>query len=546
MVQQVNNVLPDEDFKLLAKKFHNRAEKFKLIFNNSPDMIFILSHNGLILDANEAALTGYEYEHDQAFGMSFDHLLINQNHIKKARKLFDSVKAGSEIDYEWITQSKSGKQIPVDVRLRSLSLSDDEEKPAIVLFLRDISHKKKADEAIASLARATNILEFESFLTESVRSLAEIYRTKFAFIGRLQPDKQHVTTLAVWAGDRIVDNFTYELEGTPCKDVLDLKVELISDSAGERYSDDEMLVQMGVQSYFGQPMIAEGKMMGLVSVMDDKRLEVESWSAPILALFANRLAVEVERFEMGQALQESKDNLEVLVEERTAELDAANKDLDAFNSSIAHDLRTPINAISSYCHILAAECSKDLNEEGKGYLSFINETAHDMTELIENLLQLSRVSKTAIEKEEVNVSLIANEISQKLSYLNADRNVEVNIEEDVVVEADRGAMIVLLDNLLNNAWKYTGKVKDAKVILGEFKSDAGNGFYIRDNGAGFDMSEVDKLFDVFKRLHKDSDFPGTGVGLATVSRIIGKHGGRIWADAEINKGSTFFISFPKK
>lgn len=543
----MKNSPTDKKFKVEYNEFNSRAEKFKLIFNASPDMVLILSHNGLILDANDAALTGYGYNHKQAFGMSFENLLTHADDIKKARKLFESVKSGAEIDYEWMTQTKGGKKIPVDVRLRSLSLSDDDEKSAIVLFLRNISQKQKAEEAISSLARATNILHFDDFLKESVKSLAQLYGTKFAFVGRLQPDKKHVSTLVVWAGDQFVDNFTYSLEGTPCKDVLDLKVELISDSAAERYPDDEMLIQMGIQSYFGHPMVAERTMMGLVSVMDDKRLDVEAWTSPILGLFASRLAVEIERFEMNQALLDSKNNLEVLVEQRTSELAIVNKELDAFNSSIAHDLRTPIHAISNYCQILHEEFASKLDELGGGeYLELIKDTAQDMTALIENLLQLSRVTVIDVEKEEINLSLMVTEITQKLAHMNRDRNVKIEIEDDVYVNADRGSMIILLDNLLHNAWKYTGKREEAKIKFGKHKSDNGSGFYLKDNGAGFDIKKSEKLFEVFKRLHKDSEFVGTGVGLATVQRIIKKHNGEIWADAEVNNGATFYVKLPEK
>ena len=201
-------------------------------------MIFILSHSGLVLDANEAALTTYEYTHEQVFGMSYEKLLPKSAHIKNVRKLFDTVNRGADIDYEWMTQTSSGKQFSADIRLRSLKLSENEEKSAVVLILRDISAKQKADEAISSLARATNLMEFNDFLKESVRSLAKLYGTKFAFIGRLQPDKKHVSTLVVWAGDKFVDNFTYALGGTPCKDVLNLKVELIPDNAAKRYPDE--------------------------------------------------------------------------------------------------------------------------------------------------------------------------------------------------------------------------------------------------------------------------------------------------------------------
>jgi hypothetical protein len=166
-----------------------------------------------------------------------------------------------------------------------------------------------------------------------------------------------------------------------------------------------------------------------------------------------------------------------------------------------------------------------LDESGVEYLAFIKDSVNDMTVLIENLLQLSRISKTEIEKEEVNLSLMATEISQKLTYFNSNRHVE--IEDDINVIADRGSMIIILDNLLNNAWKYSSKEKEAKVKFGKYRSESGSGFYVNDNGAGFDMNDSDKLFEVFKRLHKDSEFHGTGICLATVNRLVGKHNGKV-------------------
>lgn len=239
-----------------------------------------------------------------------------------------------------------------------------------------------------------------------------------------------------------------------------------------------------------------------------------------------------------------REHLEELVEKRTEELETANKELDAFNSSVAHDLRTPINAISSYCQIVYAEYVDKLDDSGKEYLSHIRDTASEMSSLIESMLQLSRVTKTEIKKEEVDLSLMASEITQRLAYLNSEQKVVLEIEDDITCNADRGAMIILMDNLLNNAWKYTGYTKDAKIKFGQMNSDNGTCFYVQDNGAGFDMRYSDKLFAVFQRLHTESEFPGTGVGLATASRIVTKHGGRIWAEAEINKGATFFIHFP--
>lgn len=544
-------------FKLESEEFNSRAEKFKLIFNASPDMIFILSHSGLILDANDAALTTYEYTHEQVFGMSYEKLLPKSAHIKNVRKLFDSVNRGADIDYEWMTQTSSGKKFPADIRLRSLKLSESEEKSAVVLILRDITAKQKADDAISSLARATNLMEFNEFLKESVRSLAKLYGTKFAFVGRLQPDKKHVSTLVVWAGDQFVENFTYSLEGTPCKDVLDLKVELISDSAAELYPDDEMLIQMGIESYFGHPMIAEGQMMGLVSVMDSSKLEVEEWAGPVLGLFANRLAVEIERFELTQELQNSKENLEELVKLRTQQieeqaniikenniaLEEANQEMKSFCYSVSHDLRAPLRGISGFSDVILEDYEDKLDDLGKDYLNRIKDSTVNMSSLIDGMLQLSRVSHHQdFEVGEVDLSLLAEEILQGFSAVDKDRNVSIKIQDGIVAQADRGLVIILLQNLLGNAWKYTAKAEAAEIEFLKEMVDGREVFILKDNGAGFNMTHVGLLFEPFKRLHGESEFPGSGIGLATVKKIVELHEGEIWAEARVGEGSTFYFT----
>ena len=249
--------------------------------------------------------------------------------------------------------------------------------------------------------------------------------------------------------------------------------------------------------------------------------------------------------ELLEDLYVYREKLEDLVEQRTEELETANKELEAFNSSIAHDLRTPINMISSYCQLVYAECADTIGEECKDYLKRINTTAVEMTEVIENLLQLARITQKQIEKEEINLSLMVSELMQKYSSLNAGRTVEIDIEENLECMADRGAMIIMMDNLLNNAWKYTQNKAKAKIRIGQRKSENGICIYVEDNGAGFDGKNADGLFEVFQRLHTDDDFSGTGVGLATVSRIVEKHGGRIWAESEVNKGATFYINLPE-
>ena len=243
-------------------------------------------------------------------------------------------------------------------------------------------------------------------------------------------------------------------------------------------------------------------------------------------------------------LYKHQENLEALVEERTSELKAANEELEAFNASIAHDLRTPINAISNYCQIMHSEHAEKLSGSGEDSLVFIKETAFNMSKLINDMLHMSRASQVDLEKEEVNLSLIAEEILEKLAIMNPEREIELNVEMDLFCHADRGEMIILMDNLLSNAWKYTSKKEAARIEFGKVQKENEDGFYVKDNGAGFNMEDIGKLFEPFKRLHKNSEFLGTGIGLTTVDRIVKRHSGRIWAEAEVNKGATFFILLP--
>ncbi len=547
----------EKEFKRESEVFNSRAEKFKLIFNASPDMIFILSHQGLILDANESALAVYEYQHEDIFGKSYEKLLTKCTHIKNTRRLIESVNKGAEIDYEWMSQTRSGKEIPVDVRLRSLKVADDEQKSAIVLILRDISGKQKAAQAISSLARATNIRALDSFLEESARALSTLYGTKYAFIGRLMADERSIKTLVVLKEGKVIPNFIYSLDDTPCAKVIEKQAALISKNACGLYPKDELLLQMKVESYFGVSMIAENKKMGLVVLLDDQPLEVEEWAESILELFANRLAVEIERYEVTQKLKANQEHLEQLVQQRTQlieeqshiikqnniDLEEANKEMKSFCYSVSHDLRAPLRGISGFSDVILEDYEDKLDELGKEYLNRIKDSTTNMASLIDGMLQLSRVSHYQEEgKETINLSVLAEELMMSFLSVEKDRAVNVTIQENLEVEADRSLVIILLQNLLGNAWKYTSKINNAKIEFAQERIKDKNVFVIRDNGAGFDMTHAEILFEPFKRLHGESEFSGSGIGLATVKKIVDLHGGTIWGESLEQSGATFYFT----
>jgi PAS domain S-box-containing protein len=226
---------------------------------------------------------------------------------------------------------------------------------------------------------------------------------------------------------------------------------------------------------------------------------------------------------------------------RTAKLEAANKELEAFSYSVSHDLRAPLRAIDGFTKLLAEDCGASLGEEGRGYLGHIQEATRRMGQLIQDLLELSRISTSEMRRIRVDLSALVEDIVQDLRQTETGRPMSITITPVLMVDADPRLLRIALENLLDNAWKFTGKTAHPHLEFGVIQK-AEPVYFVRDNGAGFDMESADRLFSVFQRLHLETEFTGTGVGLATVQRIINRHGGRIWAEAAVDKGATFYFT----
>jgi len=230
------------------------------------------------------------------------------------------------------------------------------------------------------------------------------------------------------------------------------------------------------------------------------------------------------------------------LQQANAATDAANRELEAFSYSVAHDLRAPLRGIDGFSLALLEDYADKLDDEGKQHLQFVRESAQQMAQLIDDLLTLSRVTRSELRREEVDLTALARGVAAQLQRVEPDRLVEVIAADGLTAEGDSRLLKVVLENLIGNAWKFTGKRAPARI---EFGASAGNGertYFVRDNGAGFDMAYAAKLFGVFQRLHSPSEFEGTGIGLATVQRIIGRHGGRVWAEGAVDQGATFYFT----
>ncbi|MEW5870543.1 MAG: GAF domain-containing protein [Chloroflexota bacterium] len=234
--------------------------------------------------------------------------------------------------------------------------------------------------------------------------------------------------------------------------------------------------------------------------------------------------------------------LEERVRLRTAELEAANRELEAFAYSVSHDLRAPLRGIDGYGRLLLDEHVGKLDEEARFYLNNIRQATQQMGQLINDLLKLSRVTRAEMRRTQVNLSSMAVDVIADLRKQDVQRQIQVSIQPGLVVNGDENLLRIVLQNLLGNAWKFTGKTQQAHIEFNTLQRKGETIYYVRDNGAGFSMQYADKLFAPFQRLHGAQEFEGTGIGLATVKRIIHRHGGEIWAEAEIGKGATFYFT----
>ena len=257
-----------------------------------------------------------------------------------------------------------------------------------------------------------------------------------------------------------------------------------------------------------------------------------------------------EQKQMAAQLTEYREHLEKMVQERTAELtkanvqlEATNKELEAFAYSVSHDLRAPLRSIDGFSQALLDDCADKLDEQGKDYLKRVCAAAGRMGELIDDMLSLSRVTRSEMRHETVDLSALAQSITATIAQRQPGRLVESVIPPGLATNGDRHLLELLLVNLLDNAWKFTNKQPIARIEFGTSQDGDKPVYYVRDNGVGFDMTYVNKLFAPFQRLHEMSEFPGTGIGLAIVQRIVSRHGGRVWAEGEVGKGAAFYFSF---
>jgi DNA-binding response OmpR family regulator len=297
----------------------------------------------------------------------------------------------------------------------------------------------------------------------------------------------------------------------------------------------------------------ETMIQGLGAGADDyiaKSSDFDVLRARVLAQMRRKQFEDENRLYREQLLRAELESMEARTAQKVAEaraalveeLEAKNQELDSFSYSVAHDLRAPLRSLDGFSLALLEDYAPKLDDEGRQYLRFIRESAQQMAGLIDDLLELSRVTRSDFDRGPVDLSEIASDILERLRRTSSGRDVEVVVADGLADEGDARLLAIVLENLIGNAWKYSGKRPHARIEVGATAAGGRQAYFVRDNGAGFDMAYASKLFGVFQRLHSVREFEGTGIGLATVQRIIRRHGGKVWAESKVDEGATFYFT----
>jgi PAS domain S-box-containing protein len=412
---------------------------------------------------------------------------------------------------------------------------------------RELRARELQQAAVARLGReALAQRDLGALFGAAVRELAATLGVEYAGLLELDPDRHHLTFRAGhgWRPGLIGKASVPAGPGSQAGYVLSSRGPLVYHGlAGEtRFEPSALLLGHGCHSGMVVAVETAAGAFGTLGAHTVAPRRFTQDDANFLAAVAHVLAGAIERRAFEDEMQRSRARLEETVAERTRQLAASNRELEAFSYSVSHDLRAPLRTISGYTSLLEAKHASELGPEARLLLEGVRKGADRLGRLIDDLLDLSRVQRVDLVRQAVDLSALARQRLRELAAAEPDRQVEVRVESGLRATGDPRLLGMLLDNLLGNAWKFTRHSARGRIEVGRQGTQEDAVFFVKDNGAGFDMAYAGRLFQPFQRLHRPSEFEGTGVGLATVQRIVDRHGGHVWAEGRVGEGAAFYFT----
>ena len=484
--------------------------RFRELFSLSPDAIIIVDKDGRINLTNTQAGKCFGYTDDELVGQLVEQLVPERfrsyHHINRQKYVNKPINRPMGEGLELYGRRKDGSEFPVEISLIPLKT---DQGLIVITIIRDITMRKQAEQIWMRYQKLVNNL------------LVGVYRSVPQGKGRFL--ELNPAMVKIFEAESIEQLLNISFEELYC-DPTERNALVDNVLCHGHVSGEEVRLKTLLGREFDAAITAVMKKDNTGEVYFDGILEDISI-----------------RKEGERKIQHLNSSLRT----RSQELEVINRELEAFSYSVSHDLRAPLRAIDGFSQTLLTEYNDRLDDRGRDRLRRVRSAAQRMADLIDDLLKLSRVTRTEIKWEVVNLTKIANLVIEGLHQGEPNRIVKFSVKPGMVITGDARLLRIAMDNLLGNAWKFTSKHSGAMIEVGSILNGQ-ESYFVRDNGAGFDMAYADKLFGAFQRLHGIDEFPGTGIGLATVQRIIHKHGGHIWAKSSINQGSTFYFTLNEK
>jgi len=531
------------------------------IVDSSNEAIVSRGLDRKILTWNRAAERLFGYTANEAIGQSVSLLIPPDREEESARSRALLARGHAVIDLETVRVTKDGRII--DVALSQSPINDEcGVMIGVAVIFRDISERKRKAalmQLLESLARATNEATTPELAMQACVALIGAYGNwTLGRVALYAPGHSSgIPPVSFWRGEDLAhfEEFIRHSEehshnlpngkfvGVAMRERRPVWLEdlaLIQSTGRMRIA-----LRFGIRAGFVFPVFVDDEIAGFLEFFATATRAPDTLLLDAIDSVASQLARLIERSRATAKLAELNAELETRVTDRTAELEAANRELSAFTYTVAHDLRAPLRAINGFSSMVLQANENKLDEVSVEQLRRVHAGSERMGRLIDDLLSLSRLSRQPVRRQDFDLSALAQDIIAELAEHDPARKVAVTVAPGMIANGDSGLMRILLENLIGNAWKFTAKTAAPTIDVGYERRDGETVYYVRDNGAGFAMEYAHKLFAPFQRLHRAGEFEGTGIGLATARSIIQRHGGKIWADSAVNAGTTIYFCLGK-
>lgn len=521
-----------------------RAERtLAEIIERTPNVaVQIYDRDGIIRLWNHASTAIYGWSASETVGRSARESFLAQAGFADLLAAFARIEStGGQVGPDvFPVRHRDGREV---LALSTLFAIPGDDGPRYVCMDLDVTSRVRMQRALAAAGGSKGVgRELHLALC---RELAALFGCRYVMAATVSEDGSEARSMALIADGDEAPDIAYPFAGTPCAEVVARGVCTYESGVAAAFPGDRLLSQMGIEAYVGAPLQdSAGRPMGILVAMHDQAFRPDPEHIAVMELFAARISAEHARGRSEAAIREANERLERRVAERTAELAAINAELESFSYSVSHDLRAPLRAIDGFAAAIAEDHATALPPDGLAMLARVRAAAGRMGGLIDDLLDLARISRRPLARQLVDAGTLAGEVAAALRGAHPGRTVDFAAEDGLLVTADPGLLRIALENLLTNAWKFTARRPSATVRVRRDVHDGLDWIAVTDDGAGFDGRYADRLFKAFQRLHATHEFEGTGIGLATVARIVARHGGRIRAAGEPGRGALFAIHLP--